>query len=302
MRSLMKTHSVILAVAFCVFMAGKASAFNVMPMTVELTASAGESYTGSIEVNNSNGEALEPVRVYMEDWDRKPNGDLINMMAGSLARSCSGWLSLNPTQFDVPLHGAIDVKYTFAVPANASGSYWTFILFEGVKKPTSPPGEKDGVQLFIGANIRYAVKFVINVNNGRTVQGKITEISVAPPAAGAVPVSGAPTIKNAANLPKNVPLVAKIVFSNTGNTYVKPVGFFEIRNLDGETVLRKDIGQFNVFPGGDKWIIEPIEKELSPGEYIAMAVLDYGGDSLVAGESRFISPSADAPKDSTGGK
>jgi hypothetical protein len=89
-----------------------------------------------------------------------------------------------------------------------------------------------------------------------------------------------------------VALEAKIVFKNTGNSYVKPVGYFEIRNLDGEKVYRKDIEQFYVFPAHDKWVTVPIETTLPNGEYVAMAVLDYGGDSLVAGESHFVVPLA----------
>ena len=87
-----------------------AEAYNVTPMTIELAAKPGETYTGSFEVTNSTGNSAEPVRVYMEDWDKKPDGDYVSMMAGSQERSCSSWLLLSPTQFDVPFHGTTDVN------------------------------------------------------------------------------------------------------------------------------------------------------------------------------------------------
>jgi hypothetical protein len=276
----------VMAALFCVCFAKGAAAFNVNPMTIELTATPGQSYTGSFEVVNSMGGAAEPARIYMEDWDKTATGEFVSRMMGTTERSCSSWLTLSPTQFDVPFHGAIDVKYTFSVPESATGSYWTFIMVEGVQKPTMPPSDRDGVQVFIGAKVRYGVRFVINVASGRQYQGKITEISIAPPTA-TDPKS-----------PK-AGLIAKVAFSNTGNTYVKPLGFFEIRNLDGDAVLRKDIAQFYVFPGRDRLLTVQIEKTLPPGEYIAVAVLDYGGESLVAGESHFTIP---ANPESAGGK
>ena len=120
-------------------------------------------------------------------------------------------------------------------------------MVEGVQKPVAPPGERDGVQVFIGAKIRYGVRFVIDVAAGRQVQGVISEITVSPQ------TKTAPTIGAA-------PLEAKIVFKNTGNAYIKPVGYFEIENLDGETVLRKEIALFYVFPGREKWVVIPVEQ------------------------------------------
>jgi hypothetical protein len=290
MRRSKLLSSIILIAIFCLLSQRHAAAVNVMPTTIELDAKAGETYTGSFEVANSTDNAAAPIRVYMEDWDRMPNGDYVISMAGSLDRSCSAWMSLSPTQFDVRYNESIDVKYTFTVPANATGSYWTYFMVEGVKKPAVPPSERDGVQVFIGAKMRYAVRFVVNVSSGRQVKGAITEISVAAKTA-AAPVKNAPLLE------------AKIVFKNTGNSYVKPVGYFEIRNLDGEKIYLKDIEQFFVFPGRDKWVAVPIETELKPGEYIAMAVLDYGGDNFVAGESRFIVPLAEGDAaNSPGGK
>jgi P pilus assembly chaperone PapD len=268
---------VTIALATFVLLASQkhAAAINVTPMTIEISAKPGETYTGSFEVMNSMSNGAEPVRIYMEDWDKLPNNDYVDKLPGTIERSCSAWLLLSPTQFDVPFHDSTKVKYTFTVPVTATGSYWTYIMVEGVKKPTEPPGSKDGVQVFIGAKIRYGVRFVINVTEGRRIQGTINEISVAPN------VKNAPE-KNAAALE------AKLVFKNTGNVYMKPVGYFEIKNLDGEKVVRKEIAQFYVFPDREKWVEIPIEEALQPGEYIAMAVLDYGGESLVAGESHFV--------------
>lgn len=249
-------------------------AYNVTPMIIELSGESGETYTGSFEVDNSGGNAVEPIRIYMEDWDRSPDGEFVNMMAGSLERSCSSWLSLSPTQVDVPLHGMVEIKYTLRVPKNASGSYWTYIMVEGVSKPTEPPSGKEHVQVFIGAKIRYAVRFVVNITAGSRTEGEISEISIAP------------TAKND-EISAVKELQVKIVFNNKGNTFVKPVGFLEIKSIDGETVLKKDIEQFYVFPNRDKWIIALLDKTLPPGEYVAFAVLDYGGDNLVAGELHF---------------
>ena len=48
-------------------------AFTVTPLTIEINAEPGQSFVGSISVHGSDDEA-QPVKVYVVDWDRQPDG------------------------------------------------------------------------------------------------------------------------------------------------------------------------------------------------------------------------------------
>lgn len=259
-----------------------ANAFNVSPFMLEIDASPGQSYIGTLSVT---GKVDESVRIYLEDWDMLPDSNDIGYEPGTTERSCSDWLSLSPTQFDVPANGRVSVKYSFTVPEDAAGSYWAFIMVEGAKKLMKPSEDTGKVQVMIETKLRYAVRLFINVETGSQIQGEITGIDVSQP------------VENSEF--KNYPLQAKVVFHNTCDILLKPQGFLEIRDLDGETITRTDIPpRFYVIPGRERWLEVPIETRLRNGEYLALAVLDYGGESLVAGEAHFSvqsPPEADMP-------
>lgn len=249
-----------------------AAAFNVTPMVVEIDdAVPGQNYIGQLTVSGSDA-GTEAVRVYAIDWDRLPNGNYTSRAPGEILNSCTDWLSLNPTQFDTLANAPVIVKYSFTVPETAAGSYWSYIMVESNVRPDRPTGDSDNVQVAIGAKLRYAVRLVVNVNQGRVVSGEIGDMGIAAP-----PARPGETAK-----PK-----IKVLFRNTGNTYVKPTGYAEIRNLDGETVYQAEIKPFFVFPDRSLWVDAPIDAALGDAEYIVLAVMDYGGDRLVAGEIRF---------------
>jgi hypothetical protein len=255
-----------------------AKAFNVTPMLMEINAVAGTSYTGSFTVSGAETES-ERVNIYPTDWDKLPNGDDLEYAPGTMERSCSNWLSISPTRSDIPAGGKVSVKYSFTVPQDASGSYWTFIMVEGEQKPMKPSDNSDQMQVAIEARFRYAARMFINVGTGGRVRGQINGIDVAPPSE-----------KSAF---KDSPLEAKVVFQNTGDTLLKPQGYIEIRNMDGVTENRVEIPpRFYVIPGKERWLVMPIDKHFEDGEYLALAVLDYGGENLVAGEKHFSIPVA----------
>lgn len=249
--------------------------FNVSPMVVEIEAAPGDSYSGAFDVVNGSS-AAEPVHVFMENWDMLSHGEYAQVKSGGTARMCSGWVTLGATRFDAPGGGRSQVNYTVNVPRNAEGSYWTFVLFEGEKKPEPPANNGDGVQVFISTRIRFAVRLVVNVAKGSKAKAAVGALEVAPP-----PAKG--DMKDAAFL-------VNLLLNNSGNTYVKTHGYVEIRNLDGASMAKLDVPGFYVFPGHDRWVSVPVKVALPPGEYLALNVIDYGGDELVAGETHFTSP------------
>jgi len=268
---------------FAVMAVSRAYAFGVTPMLVEADVERGVTYNGTIAVF-SNTKEVEQVKVSIADWDKKPNGDDTEFEPGTLERSCSKWINIGPTKFDVPVDQWVNVRYSFTVPDDAIGSYWTFAIVEADKKPSKPSESNGKIQTMIETSFRYIVRIVVTVDEGRVYDGKINGISVFKPA----PDSQF----------KDFPSVARVVFENTGNVLLKPQGYVDIRNLDGETVEKVEIQPKSyVIPERERWLDVPVKKNLENGEYIAVAVLDYGGDNLVAGEAHFTAPPPEQPQD-----
>lgn len=259
--------------------AGPAQAFNVTPLVVEIDAEPGASYTGQLRVSGA-GSDVESIKIYALDWDRNAEGVYTPNPAGALPGTCSAWLSLNPTQINLSQDREELVKYSFTVPEDAVGSYWSFIMVEGVATPEKPD-DNGRRQVVIGAKLRYAVRFVVNIKKGAMPEGKISAMN-----------TQAPELSDAEH---QAGFYVRVLFENTGNSYLKPIGYVDIRTIDGQSVAKAGIKEFYVFPGKAIWVDVYVDQAPDPGQYLALAVLDYGGEALVAGETRFGIPFDPAP-------
>ncbi len=77
-------------------------------------------------------------------------------------------------------------------------------------------------------------------------------------------------------------------YVNTGNSISKCTGYVEFRDIDGlpiEKIVLNDIPK--IYPSEEKHFEVPIPNNLKTGEYSALAVIDFGGSQLVAGEILF---------------
>jgi len=81
-----------------------------------------------------------------------------------------------------------------------------------------------------------------------------------------------------------------VEFENTGNSILKCKGRVEIRDEDGQTIrelLLHKKGKFTSLPYGKRMVKTDVLKKLPSGNYVALAIIDYGGKDLVAGELEF---------------
>jgi len=81
----------------------------------EITVSPGDKIEGTILVKN-NGEEVVQARVYKNDYLFFADGRNLYGEPGTTPRSNANWVSLQPTQIDVPPHESAAVYYTIEVP------------------------------------------------------------------------------------------------------------------------------------------------------------------------------------------
>ncbi len=239
-------------------------------MLIEIDALPGRVYTGEMRLENMS-PAAEKVRLYLEDWDKLPDGNDVSLQAGTGDRSCSDWIAVSGKTTELPGNSRDIVKYSIDVPLNASGSYWTSIMLEGVEMPDSRDNAEKTMQIMIKTKFRYAVRVFVNVMKDRHPDGAISGVTIN---------------KNSESGSRYRAIVR---FKNSGNTLLKPGGFVEIRNMDGVTIGRTEIpSKYYVVPGREREITTVFDGSFPAGEYIALAVLDIGTDRLIAGETHFV--------------
>jgi len=256
--------SVLMTFFVCGLLSLGAADIVVGPLTIVIDAAPGEMGSGYFRVVN-DGETPEEVTVSLGDWFLDPQGNTQFAALGSLERSLAEWLELTPVTFQLEPGQVQRVDFTIDVPSGVSGDHWALLFVEGSE--VTPIAETTGeLQTRIGAKVRYGVK-VFQRDPGATKAGRIVGME----------------------LLSTEPLKIRVAFANTGDAVLWNVtGRVEIRDDTGATVRTLEMEEFTVLPGGERELILEDEGErLAAGDYIALVIIDFGGDYLVGHQLQF---------------
>jgi hypothetical protein len=83
-------------------------------------------------------------------------------------------------------------------------------------------------------------------------------------------------------------LTAQLCFTNEGDTILEPSGRIEIKDFENKTVGMMLIPEFKILPDSQRKIQLQEDLKLKPGNYIAVAILDYGGSKLAGYQAIFV--------------
>jgi hypothetical protein len=102
-----------------------------------------------------------------------------------------------------------------------------------------------------------------------------------------VPETPTKSSVSSATLP-STPLATKrqisIRFHNTGGMHLLAKGRLEFRRLDNTLALQVPIPEFPTLPGASRKVMVDVPAGLAAGDYVVLALIDFGGPELVAGQ------------------
>ncbi|MDI6740311.1 MAG: hypothetical protein QME74_08095 [Candidatus Edwardsbacteria bacterium] len=222
---------------------------------------SGATQTYNISVLNVDSTGPIKLRGYVMDWSMKPNGQLKYSKPGAAPNSCSGWIEINPAEFEILPRTEQVVRYTVKVPDSSFGSYWSILYFESQPDTT----QKAMIGLLFKARVGAPVYI--------TVPG--TEVKQAELLNFGYKRKGAQTHE------------FKLQVANTGNVHLRPKGTLAIKDGAGATVATLSLNDEVVLPQSQRDLILPLAKTLAPGRYTAVINLDCGTPELIQGETGF---------------
>ncbi len=234
----------------------KASIVVLNGLTHENTAQKGETYRGTIVLQNT-ADNEKSAKIYLRDYWFSYTGESKHDPAGTLERSNANWITFNPELATLKGGETVTVNYEVTIPENDSlrGTYWSVIMVEGVIPPDTT-NIKTGVK--INTAIRYAIQIVTNVGN--------TGISD-------IQFLGLELEKE---IDQNV---LNIAIENIGECVLKPEMSLELFDQSGNSAGILKSERRKTFPGTSTKATIFLEG-IKPGTYNGVLVADCGEDRM----------------------
>jgi len=235
---------------------GEANSIIVTPPRLQFTADSNGYFEGQIEVYGAKDKDIR-VKTFFVDWNFDRNGTVQFFPQGSKGeRSATAWLQMTPEEFLIPAGSKKIVTVSGRVPAGTpSGDYWSMFFVEF--QPYSVL-QTSGVQI----SGRVGGSITVTVPGPALRKGHIASFEI-----------------KAEHDKGKQRLEAKLTFVNEGDFVVEPCGYINIIDYQNKSYGNIGISGFKVLPKSTRDYQLSAEISLKRGTYVAIAVLDYGGET-----------------------
>jgi len=230
---------------------------TVTPGKFEAAVPLGLTYNLPVTVANTSPTSVH-IQASMADFALNQSGNYEFEKIGTSEWSLLRWASIRPREFDIPAGTSQQVQLTISMPSdpNLKGEYAGVVFFQ-----TRPERHGGGVAF----SARIAAKFYITVPNTVMLDGAITKMSSA---------------KGRGSQ------VYRVLYKNDGNAHVYLRGQLTVQKA-GNVVYQVPMPDNMLVERGGQRLIEVSGKALEPGDYQAIATIDYGGKTETGGEINF---------------
>ena len=242
--------------------------------TLDLELGPDAHTTRELDLANTGDKPAE-VSVFAADWTQDENGavDAVDPSTSKAPDSATGWIGVSPQRFTLKAGEKKVVTVSLATPKNAAAmplKEYRSMVFSETSDTQSAPSSAPGRELRVRMISRIGTKiFLRNPQGPANLDCAVTKIE-----------EGKRDGKRG----------LEIRAANRGNLHIQSdASKVAFRNTDGATVETLAVPPFSILPGHERIVFvelpEPGKSKLEPGkQYNALAVIDYGGSDLVAGE------------------
>lgn len=246
------------------------------PMLIEKNVNPGDSFTVELFVENNNEFETLNFKAFVADVEETEDGTYRILEPGTTPYSVAKYVKIEPAEFSVPPKSTKMIKAEVSIPRGLVGGLYGVIVVQ-----LEPPEATEEGAL-------QETTFVYRLTS-------FLEITLAGTRQRIEAFCDSFEVK----LSKDFPMfrtylgdnafvfVAKV--TNTGNVHVVTKGTLIIQTIDKRTVARMPLGGGRgvIIPGATVNLMSITGRKFPPGEYVARAVIDYGGRRPVIAETKF---------------
>lgn len=241
----------LLTMVLAVMPDGAQAQFSAQPVIMEVRTGDSAAAT-SFTVRNESDSEMQ-LQVYAADFDQPQAGGHEFLEPGEHASSCFERLRFFPDDLLLPPGGEGEVGVLME-PGEAT--CWSVVFVQSVSRQ--------------GSGIRIAQRIgvkVYGISTRATLDGEIRSAEV--------------------RLDGSGNRWLDVLFENSGHAPLRPEGEVEIRTEAGDIVAVVPVRAFSVLPGHTRMAQVAFDLDLEPGVYLAIPILDFGGDYLAGSQAVF---------------
>jgi len=238
-------------------------------LEVTIAPSASGRVVSSFVVRNTGKNATQAT-VTREDWDRAENGENRFVPSGSTGKSCGASLNFFPTAFRLEPGAAQIVRLATDAVKAPPKECWDILFVEELSQHWTPT--RSGLRYIFRTGVKVYV-----VPPGLKRDASIIDMSMSSAGsrlASQSATSASPPVKQRIG----------IQFRNDGQVHVAAKGRIEFRRLDNSIAMQIPIAEFPTLPGAVRRLEIDVPPTIPAGSYIALALIDYGGAEIAAGQ------------------
>jgi P pilus assembly chaperone PapD len=235
---------------------------SVDELELHLTLKRGATTVSEVFHAANPASAPGQANIVAQDWDRSERGDNRYYPLGTLPTSCGSHVKVFPSVLQLGPRSTQTVRVTVDSAAAIQTNCYT-ILF--VETPPPPRGANGAALVY---SVRYGVK--VYVERDLPLGADVENVAIAP--------------RDEAGPKSDTSLKQVVVtYHNTGAKQTLTHGTLEVRRPDNTVVTKVDIPEFPTLPGATRRLGVPLPK-LPRGKYVLLALLDYEGSEIAAGQ------------------
>jgi hypothetical protein len=230
--------------------------------------------SGSFSLSNTSDAPVQAT-ISRQDWDRVENGDNRFLPTGTSGTSCGAMLSASPLSVRIDPHTSRIVRLGVQNAAALTKECWDIFFVEEVPQRASSKG--NSLQYIFRTGVKVYVAPPGLARDGAVEGMAVEDVPVAPAASSS-------TVKSISNTAAATKRQISIRFHNSGGMHLIAKGRLEFRRLDNTLAMQVPIAEFPTLPGAVRKVMVDVPAGLAAGDYVVLALIDFGGAELVAGQ------------------
>jgi len=267
----------VLIVLGSVFMAQGGPSVRMDPILVEKSVRPGETFSYVLNVENTDRFNPLTLDVLVMDFVEDELGTYQLVPPGSTPYSAVKWIKVSPKKLTIPPGKTKTVEVTVSAPRGIPGGLYGAVVF---KIHPGQGGEEEGAlgetmfEFQMASFLELVIKGTAQRLEAHAVSFKVEKS------------------KKYMFLRQRVgdnALVFTTTILNQGNVHIFTKGLLILRTKQGRTVARMPLGGGRgvILPGAKVNLMSVLTRQLPPGDYIARAIVNYGGNRPVVAETEF---------------